>query len=235
MGNNSTMTQFKKIFSNIFNLNNPKILNGFTLIETLVAVGIFTVIMLTAIGSLVVTNQNHKVARNMKILIDNVNFSMEDMARNIRVGSNIMCVPGYFPYFGDELPEVISDVGIEDFTPSDCPTLTSTGGVVYFESAEGDPENKNDQYGYAIFYQNHDLNGRLYKTTDSGNTWISMTPPNIIIDFQQSGFIVEGASSADTDLSQPYVTIRLKGEALYKTNSTSFDVQTGAALRYLDI
>lgn len=227
-----TLNTFRKKF-----FSNPHYIHkrGFTLVETLVAVGIFTVVMMTAIGSLVITNQNHKVARNIKILIDNVNFSMEDMARNIRVGSDILCVPGYFPYFAGELPEVISYVSIGEYTPNDCATLSTTGGAIYFESAEGDPDNKDDQYGYAIFYENETSDSRLYKTTDSGETWISMTPPNVRIDFQRSGFLVQGATEGDIDLSQPYVIIRLKGNVIYKNESTDFDVQTGATLRYLDI
>ena len=231
MGKNTPNTFLRNIFSNPKNIH----ARGFTLVETLVAVGIFTVVMMTAIGSLVVTNQNHKVARNIKILIDNVNFSMEDMARNIRVGSDILCVPGYFPYFAGELPEVISDSAISEYTPNDCATLGVSGGVIYFESAEGDPDDKNDQYGYAIFYQNDPLDSRLYKTTDSGATWISMTSPNIRIDFEKSGFLVQGAREGDIDLSQPYITIRIKGDVLYKNESTAFNVQTGAALRYLDL
>lgn len=64
---------------------------GFTLIEIMVAVTLFTIIMTLGSTAVLNTNAIYKRNANIRAAIDNLNFVMEDMARNLRLGSNYNC------------------------------------------------------------------------------------------------------------------------------------------------
>jgi len=61
---------------------------GFTLIEILVSVGIFLIVVMIAIGSIMsIFNANRK-AQSLGIITNNLNFAFESMIRDMRTGSN---------------------------------------------------------------------------------------------------------------------------------------------------
>ncbi len=74
---------FVKIFTK------PNLVNaGFTLIEMIIAVSIFTVVVFVAVGALMsITDANRKV-NTIRTTIDNLNFAMESMSRDIRTGTD---------------------------------------------------------------------------------------------------------------------------------------------------
>jgi photosystem II stability/assembly factor-like uncharacterized protein len=71
-----------------------------------------------------------------------------------------------------------------------------------FESVEGDPTDEDDQHGYVFVTNASNQAKLLYKTTDGGDTWISLTPPEVMLDPIHSGFTVIGSDS-DPDFVQP--------------------------------
>jgi prepilin-type N-terminal cleavage/methylation domain-containing protein len=66
---------------------------GFTLIETLVAVSLFSVLMVMTVGSLTVLIDANRKARSEKSVINNLNAALEIMSRSIRDGSGYQCQP----------------------------------------------------------------------------------------------------------------------------------------------
>lgn len=64
---------------------------GFTIVEMIVAVGIFAVVMVLAVGALLTIVAANKTAQAMKVVMNNVNYAVEDMVRTIRSGSNYSC------------------------------------------------------------------------------------------------------------------------------------------------
>src|SRR3989344_9620099 len=64
---------------------------GFTLVEMIVALGFFTTIMLVVISVLTVVSGANEKARTTRVVIDNLNFAVENMARTLRVGSVYHC------------------------------------------------------------------------------------------------------------------------------------------------
>jgi prepilin-type N-terminal cleavage/methylation domain-containing protein len=76
--------------NNIFKKN-----NGFTLIELMVSITIFSMITLTAMGSFLVTLNAARQARALRFAMDNVNFAMESMSRSIRMGTNYDCASSW--------------------------------------------------------------------------------------------------------------------------------------------
>lgn len=59
---------------------------GFTLVEMLVAVALFLVVMVVALGALLSMSQANRKAQSIKAVVNNLNSSLESMTRNIRTG-----------------------------------------------------------------------------------------------------------------------------------------------------
>lgn len=66
---------------------------GFTLIEVMVSVSIFAIILTIGIGSLLTINNAYRKSQSERIVIDNIQFAMESMSREIRVGTKFVCAP----------------------------------------------------------------------------------------------------------------------------------------------
>lgn len=71
-----------------------KILNlesGFTLIELIVAIGLFTVIVFISLGSLLSIYDANRRAQSSRAIVDNLNISIENMERTVRYGNSYHC------------------------------------------------------------------------------------------------------------------------------------------------
>jgi prepilin-type N-terminal cleavage/methylation domain-containing protein len=205
--------------------------SAFTLIELMVAVGLFSLIIIVGAGALLNTNFVRKNTETVRAVVDNLNFVMEDMSRNIRLGSLYSCDDSG-GYYNDASGLFASPLGMTiptDSTPLSCP---NGSGILSFESVEGDPTDEDDQHGY-VFVTNASNQAKLYKTTDGGDTWISLTPPEVMLDPIHSGFTVIGSDS-DPDFVQPLAIIRLTGQVMYKGTVTPFSIETSVSQRLLE-
>lgn len=67
---------------------------AFTLIEVMVAVSIFATVMLVATGAVFSIVEANKKAHSLKSVMTNLNFALESMSRDMRVGSQYECADG---------------------------------------------------------------------------------------------------------------------------------------------
>ena len=197
---------------------------GYTIIETMIAISLFLVIIMAGMGALLNANLLHQKSQNMRSIIDNLSFIMEDMSRNLRTGSKYYCITG-----ADNLSNV-----------STAKSGPSCWGVA-FESS-GTPANQvadqNNQWVYYI-----DNFGKIFKATQgpyAAASFVQLTPEEIVITgqvagVQVSGFSVLGAESVATNSQQPFVTIRLVGRITFKDVVTPFSLQTSVSQRLVDI
>lgn len=65
--------------------------SGFTLVELLVSLALFTIVVVAAVGSLYTINQASVKVNAMRTVLDNLNFATESMSRTIRTSSSIIC------------------------------------------------------------------------------------------------------------------------------------------------
>lgn len=185
--------------------------NGFTLIEVMIAVALFTIIMTIGIGAVLRSNANHKKTQTVREITDNLSFIMEDMSRNLRLGSSYHC--------GD------LTAGIED--PMDC----QASSTIAFESMTGTPGDASDQVVYGVT-----SDGRIIKSSDSGATSQNLTPPEVLIDIARSSFSVIGSDAyASGDRVQPRAIIRLAGSVVYQDIESTFNLQTTVSQRLIDL
>lgn len=69
----------------MWNKNRTK---GFTLIEIMISTAIFSFVMVVAIGAFMSSSQSSKKSRALRVAMDNVNFAMDNITRDLRVGYN---------------------------------------------------------------------------------------------------------------------------------------------------
>ena len=74
--------------------NSRKNVRGFTLIEIIVAVGIFSLVMLLAAGAYLIMIGLNRQAQGIASGIDNISFTLETMTRGIRTGTGYTCPGG---------------------------------------------------------------------------------------------------------------------------------------------
>src|SRR4051812_23311158 len=68
---------------------------GFTLIEMIVSLAIFTVVAVVAVGSLVRVVALNRQAQTLQSSVNNLSFALDSMSREIRQGSALTCISGY--------------------------------------------------------------------------------------------------------------------------------------------
>ena len=70
----------------IFNKN-----RGFTLVEMIIAITLFTLIATFSIGAVLSIFDANRRAQSSKTVVDNLNLAIENMTRVVRFGSNYYC------------------------------------------------------------------------------------------------------------------------------------------------
>lgn len=70
----------------------PSTLSGFSLVELIVSVAIFSVIMLAVMGAYFNLIALDRQARAVNVVVDNLSFAVEAMTRGIRTGTQFQCV-----------------------------------------------------------------------------------------------------------------------------------------------
>lgn len=67
---------------------------GFTLVEIMVALGIFSIVMVVALGAVLAIVGANKKAQTLHNVINNLNLSIETMVRDLRTGFDYNCDDG---------------------------------------------------------------------------------------------------------------------------------------------
>lgn len=199
--------------------NNKK--RGYTIVETMIAISIFVIITTIGMGALLNANLLHQKSSNMRSILDNLSFIMEDMSRNLRTGSSYHCF-----VLGDTIPSSTSPIVS---TPKSC----VNGWALAFESSNGVKSNDDDEWLYYI-----DNMGKIFKSTAGpyiASSFVQLSPDEVVIDADASGFSVLGAEGVGSDSQQPFVTIKLVGKIIFKDVVTPFSLQTSVSQRLVDI
>ena len=193
-----------KIPQNFF----QKISDGFTLIEMMIAMTIFSVVVVIGLETVLSALTQHAQAQNMRTVMDNLDFTMEDMSRNIRLGTNFRCI-----HPGD--PAVVGTPSPQDCAGSHEIVFTGVNGsnITYIMTDPGSGPVE------------------ITKQTGSGAVQV-FTLPEVTINYYKSGFVVYGSLIGDG--LQPVVNIGLSGYVTYQNVNSTFSIQTTVASRPLD-
>lgn len=187
-------------------LNKTSPNDAFTLVEVLVSVSIFAIVMLVATGAVFTIVESNKKTHTLKSVMTNLNFALESMARDMRVGFSYRC----------------NGVG-------DC----TSGGTTFIYKANRDVDGDgfynagdgNDQIEYTT------SSGRIMKRIYSnGQSAVPVTASEIYIESMKFYLFGSGAS----DGQQPKVLITIDGYAGIGQTRSDFNIQTTVSQRAID-
>jgi hypothetical protein len=80
-----------------------------------------------------------------------------------------------------------------------------------------------------------DNNGKIFRSTDGGTSYIQLNPDEVVITNTLSPFAILGSEAPAGDLQQPLVGIRLVGNITFKNVVTPFSLETSVSQRLVDI
>jgi prepilin-type N-terminal cleavage/methylation domain-containing protein len=212
-----------KIFS-FYRSTVQRSIQGMTLVEIIVVLGLFSSIATIALGVLFNVQSLNARLQKTQAILDNANLSVQTITRDIRYGTDFYC-----------------GATIATGTPlvrKNCTRQTGGGAVVFFKPTNATHEN--DRVAYFL------SEGVLYKEErlfGVATTTLQMTSPDVFIETLM--FYVDGANTSDGtldeggafDYKQPLISLFISG----KTNAVSakeepvtFNIQTHVSPRTPD-
>ena len=186
---------------------------GFTIVEMLVAIFVFTIVMLVSSGAIFSILDANRKTRTIQLAIDNVDFALESMARTLRTGMSYHC-----------------DYSVT-FPARDMPRDCFTGvDSIVFEEANGSITDPNDNYVYRL----NTVTNRIERQKNTSTGFVPITAPDILLTYLS--FTVWNTNPADG--VQPVIIIRLEGRvgpAADPRKITTFNLETMVTQRLPDI
>ena len=198
--------------------------NGYTIIETMIAISVFLVVVMIGMGALLNADLINQKSGDMRSILDNISFVMDDMSTSLRTGTNYYCINSGTA--GTSLGSIVATSG------QNC------WGIAFKSAGPNSQE-----WGYEIVSQTSAgvTTYSIIRSEDGGATWVTLTPPEVVVTgnvagVQISGFSVLGAEPLSAgNKQQPFVTIRLVGTITYKNVVSPFSFQTSVSQRDIDI
>ena len=192
---------------------NAQLRGGFTLIEMMVSVSIFVIVAMVAVGALLAVNDTNRKSQRIRLLMDNLNFSLETMARELRLGSTYHC--------DISAPPVTS--------PKDC----TAESIAFLDEDRHLVEYRVNTVARALERaESLDESASSLGPFEPVTFPVSATGRGVVIDHVT--FAVKG--SADSDSMQPYLVIVVRGSVgeIGDKLRTQFTIQTTVSERAID-
>lgn len=196
---------------------------GFTLVEMMVSLAIFTIILLIAMSAfLAIVDGDHKT-RAFRIATDNLNLALEDMSRKIKTGSTYNCGGG---------------LGVADCaaTANSVFAFTEQDGVsrTIYKRGFGPGAIVNGASASGCGLPSFDAAQGCILREDSGLSILATSPE---IDIKSLNFYVLGSAPAP-DTNQPVVVVSIDGSLSTSTaafvGDAGFKIQTTITQRGYD-
>ncbi len=185
---------------------------GYTLVEVIVAVALFSVVMLVSVSALLSLVKANRKAQAIQMVMNNLNIAVDGMVRSAREGTIFHGTNGS------------GCTNLEYTVTADC----VSGGTRFSFRPRGDGTPP-------IWIYDYDSTTKRLRKSVTGNitNLIPITASEITIDYMR--FYVVGTATGDT--TQSKVIIVIKGSAGVEGTSarTTFHLQATAVQRVLDL
>lgn len=183
---------------------------GFTLIEIMVSISIFTIIMISGIGALLTITRSYNAARDISTLSNSIHFAFDSLVRDIRIGDSYYSgfhdaatFPDQYRY-NDGISNILNLMGTEQ-----------RGHLRYtFSTTDGEP-----------------ILTRYQAVDEVDPTNYSMLTRFDTVEITNTLFRVVGSDPGDS--IQPSVFIYLRGTSI--DDGSDFLLQTFVSQRSLDL
>lgn len=108
---------------------------GFTLIELLTSITLFMVVMTISMGSILGVFDANRKSESLKTAMDNLNFSLESMSREMRFGRNYHCISSGVITDAQNCPG--GDTYLSFITSDEVQTIYKLSGTQIVKSVDG--------------------------------------------------------------------------------------------------
>lgn len=184
---------------------------GFSLVELMVALTLFSIIMISSIGTLITMVDANAKAQALYSVMTDMSFVVDSMTRNIRTAHEHYC-------FNDSYESSAFNDSGSDYPVNDC---SGELGIAFTA----------DRGGERIGYRYNSDDESIEQRTDDGE-WIRMTSETVKITNLE--FIVSGTD--DTDDVQPRIFLVIEGKVENGLDvATTFKLQTNVVQYVIDV
>lgn len=197
---------------------------GFTLVELLVATAVFIFVITLTTGALFSAQTLNVRLQQTQSIMDSLNLGVELMIRDIRYGSNFYCT------------STVQNIAGKKSCPHSA-SGSQAGSVLVLSPPVALKGSSNVATDRVIYFV---ANGILYKneypTGSSARTNIQITPNDVTV--TAISFFVTGAESVlEGDTNQPVVTFSVHGATIPAKQSerpVEFNIETTVVPRAID-
>jgi prepilin-type N-terminal cleavage/methylation domain-containing protein len=218
-------------------LSSKKNQAGFTLIEMIVSLAIFSIIVTITIGALLVLIASNQKLRGEQSVMTNLAFAMDSMTREIRTGTNYYCTSAnvgsatvsiFGGGSGNQEGFGTSTNSCGSGRPADATLSISYQGVSFIEAGDSITGSAN-----RILYYYDRSNKMIMRKVGGGYDKISPLVSSGL-EIVEAEFFVSGASPKSSgDTSQPTVTVHIVAKEIDKEKL--YYLQTTVTQRILDL
>jgi len=218
---------------------------GFTLIEMIVSLALFSVVVTISVGSLLILIASNRQLQDEQAVLANLSFALDSMTREIRTGSAYVATSWTSQTVGgpdnpynpaNNLDATVSLTDVRD--DSDGRRRDGSGepfqegvvhGISFVEGGDSITGSGNDRIIYF-----HDANdSTLYRRIGNG---IPQRITSDGVEIVDADFFVTGSAGLDAgEDTQPSVTIYLEAQVAGASNPKTYPVQTTVVQRTLDL
>ncbi len=211
---------------------------GFTLIEMIVSLGIFSIIVTTAVGALLVLISNNQKLQGEQNVMTNLSFALDSMTREIRTGYNYHC-SGAVSYTSASQNNIFEDrndpESILGTSTSDCASGRDANhqlhGISFFEGGDSILGTSTTDQRILYFFDATTNPKTIKRRVGNEDAQVVISSGLEILD---ADFIVTGSNPLSAaNGEQPTVTVFIQAQEVGKTKT--YELQTTVTQRILDL
>lgn len=203
---------------------------GFTIIEMIVSLGVFSIVITIAVGALLMLIATNQQLQSEQSVMTNLSFALDSMTREIRTGTHYYCASS-----GNINGIFASSYNLDTLGDSYRDCTAGRGGRIH-GIAFNEGGNSITESNERILYYFDEDDGKIYRRVGSGSPE-SITSTGIFI--KDMYFYVAGAkplSAGNPDhKDQASVTLFIEASETDDPGAESYYIQTTVTQRTLDI
>lgn len=207
---------------------NLPIARGFTLVELIVSMALFTIVVFITTSAFLSVVDLNKKARITRVVLDNFSVALEQMVRNIRTGDTYRCLDASSgsgrtnEFWNGSFGNPTTD----PMPPRDCSSATGGRSMLFY--LPDDTQSAGiATTGYYLRNLSDGSNPYRIQGRGGGTCCSYLTEPEIKITSLR--FYVTGSSSVDS--KQPRVNIVVQGYVADDPDQTKFSIYTSVTQR----
>ncbi len=202
------------------NMNPQRNQKGFTLVELMVSLAVFSIVMTVSVGTLLVLVDMNAKAQALYSASTNLSFALDSLAREVRTG--------YHYYCSDSDDALTQSFPNNSSTGNDCDSsdlLTDRNFITFIREEDGEQ----------MAYRHNMAEGTIEVKSGSAG-WMPITADDVFVESFE--VVVENSEtlSGGNNGSQPTIDLRVRGYVNNGLDSnTDFFIQTRIVQRRIDI